>query len=136
MPIFFSGFKIFCVFNLQTKQQYNVYGKKAGTIDFFISYIGVSPLMYPRNINSYSPHKQLTSYVLVETCGGIWTQLVSGLRHVELSRLKCVASAPLLVSVMVREIVWPTTCEPKSINWLSTFSQRKSIVTSCNQQCQ
>ena len=64
----------------------------------------------------------LTWHVLAETWDGIWTWPVSGLRHVEVSRLKRVASAPLLVKVTAREIVWPTTCKPKSMNWLSTSS--------------
>lgn len=64
----------------------------------------------------------LTWHVLAETWDGNGTRLVSGVRHVEVSRLKRVASAPLLVKVRVREIVWPTTCEPKSTIWLSTSS--------------
>lgn len=57
-----------------------------------------------------------------ETCDDIWTWLISGLRHEDVSRLKKVASAPLLVKVTVLEIAWPTTCMPKSMNWLSTSS--------------
>lgn len=64
----------------------------------------------------------LTWHVLAETWDGVWTWQVSGLRHAEVSRLKKVASAPLLVKVTVREIVWPTTCKPKLMNWLSTSS--------------
>lgn len=64
----------------------------------------------------------LTWISVVECCDGIWTWLVSALRPSEVSRLKWVASAPLLVKVMVREIVWPTTCKPKSTSWLSTPS--------------
>lgn len=70
----------------------------------------------------------LTWHVLAEIWDGIWTWLVSGLRYVEVSRLKRVANAPLLVKVIVREIVWPTTCDPKSMNWLSTCNYRKGII--------
>lgn len=71
----------------------------------------------------------LTWQVLAETWEAIWTWLVSGVRHVEVSRLNRVASAPLLVKVIVHEIVWPTTCEPKSMNRLSTSSWREDTFT-------
>lgn len=76
-----------------------------------------------------SKEGRLTWHVLAETWVGTWTWLDSGLRHAAVSRLKRVASAPLLVKVTVREIVWPTTCKPKSTNWLSTSSYREDTIT-------
>lgn len=54
--------------------------------------------------------------ILAQTWDVNWAWHFSAKGDADVSRLKKVASAPLLVKVNVRHVVWPTTCVPKSMN--------------------
>lgn len=73
-------------------------------------------------INTCDRNRKLSCQIVAQTWVVNWAWHFSPKRAADVSRLKKMASAPLLVKVKVRDVVWPTTYGPKSMNWLSTSS--------------